>query len=83
MQPPVAGETILEIQALRRAELWVSADGEGRQRRTLAPGEVLRITARDHFSLELSDPEAVEIRVDGELREVPLGLDSEWVIYPR
>ena len=72
-----------EVIALRRAELWVSADGEGRQRRTLAPGEVLQLTARDHFILELPEPDAFEFLVDGELTTPPADLESEWFLYLR
>lgn len=71
----------LELKAVRRTDVWVGADGGERRRRTLGPGQVWQLSARDHFELLLPEPEAVEIRLDGVRREAP-GRDRVFLLYP-
>ncbi len=82
VEPPVAGEIRLELRALEETEIWFAVDGGNRQRRRLAAGEVLQLTAQDHFEVEFDDPEAITVLVDGESRPVPPNPHLGWVIYP-
>ena len=75
-------EMSLIIEARGRVDLWVGADGGDRKRHQLGGGDTMTFHARDHFSILLSDPRAVIVRLDGLRRDPPSGLRGEWILYP-
>jgi len=75
-------EMELVVEAQGRVDVWAGADGEARRRHSLGQGESITLSARDHFSLLLSDPRAVVVRLDGKRRTPPSGLRGEWILYP-
>lgn len=84
VRPPDSerGAMELVVEAQGRVDVWIGADGGGRERHSLSSGETITLSARDHFSLMLSDPRAVLVRLDGQRRNPPSGLRGEWILYP-
>ena len=72
----------LVLRAERETEVWAAPDGGQRRHRILRPGEEWTLSANDHFSLEIDDPSAIAVMLDGVFRQPPDGLSGEWILYP-
>ena len=73
----------LVIRARSRVEVVVAADARTAQQRVLRAGEAWSLEALDHFSLQASDPDAVELELDGVRRDPPAGWNGdELLLYP-
>jgi cytoskeleton protein RodZ len=72
----------LVLRAERETEVWAAPDGGQRRHRILRPGEEWTLLANDHFSLEIDDPSAIAVMLDGVFRQPPEGLSGEWILYP-
>lgn len=73
----------LVVRARSRVEVIAAADGQPARQRVLRAGEAWTLEARDHFSLQASDPGAIEADLDGVKRTPPPGWKGdEWLLYP-
>lgn len=73
----------LVVRARERVEVTIAADGQPARQRVLRAGEIWTLGARDHFSVQVTDPRAIDVDLDGVKRTPPPGwAGDEWLLYP-